>query len=138
PTGKSPSWYFPCICWLGCRDMSVACGVHALYPRGTQLLCLCQASTDATDSGTGSSFEEPTLLEYASGLGRACLARVTSYVYVWRAFAILGSFLCRLKQSHLHDLIKKYNILLDLRHRLPPSDEVMSKLPNVVIGTCMK
>ncbi|GJV05731.1 hypothetical protein Tco_1343387 [Tanacetum coccineum] len=39
------------------------------------------ASTDDTDSGPGSSFEEPASLEYTFGLGRACLVRVTSYVY---------------------------------------------------------
>nr|GEU97197.1 putative reverse transcriptase domain, ribonuclease H-like domain, aspartic peptidase domain protein [Tanacetum cinerariifolium] len=36
-------------------------------------------STNAIDSGPGSSFDGPALPEYASGLGHACLTRVTSY-----------------------------------------------------------
>ncbi|GJS80746.1 hypothetical protein Tco_0730627 [Tanacetum coccineum] len=57
--GKSLSWYFLCICWLGCCDMSVDRGCHALYFSDMLSLYLCQTSTDTTDFGPGSSFDGP-------------------------------------------------------------------------------
>ncbi|GJW25187.1 hypothetical protein Tco_0038998 [Tanacetum coccineum] len=42
--------------------------------------CTCRTSTDAIDSGPGSSFSEPASPEYDSGLGRARLTSVLSYV----------------------------------------------------------
>ncbi|GKC48673.1 hypothetical protein Tco_1071418, partial [Tanacetum coccineum] len=80
PMGKSSGWYFLCIHWFGCRDIPVTCGGPALYPPGTLLLYLFQASIDPTDSGHGSSFDIQAYPEYVSRLGHACLARTASYV----------------------------------------------------------
>ncbi|GKC59288.1 hypothetical protein Tco_1086886 [Tanacetum coccineum] len=50
------------------------------------------------------------------------------------AIAVLGFILSRLTQSDLNGLIRKYNIPLDLRPRLPPVEAVVSELPNNVIA----
>nr|GEU69958.1 hypothetical protein [Tanacetum cinerariifolium] len=139
----------PCIRWLGFRDMLIDHGGPAWYFSDMLPLYLCQTITDTTDSKHGSSFDRPASPEYASGLGcacRGCWARMNTYIVSSRGIKAdytsscppslvldIDHYTSRLTQSDLDTLIEKYNIPLDHHPRLPPSDAVMSELPNDVI-----
>ncbi|GJX64397.1 hypothetical protein Tco_0298740 [Tanacetum coccineum] len=86
------------------------------------------------------SFDTSASPEHVSGLCRASLAKVISYVSPSVApdetipHYVPQSSIGKLIQADLNELIIKYNIPCDLHPRLPPSNLVMSDLPNDVIG----